>query len=224
MSAFTRFSMKNAGLIFLAVLLVLAGGFYSATKMKMEQLPNVDIPYMGVQVVYPGATPEQVLQDVGKPLEQQLATLKGLKNIYIQSQANFAYVTMEFEMSKSMDDAEQEVNAALTKVKLPDTAKKPEVHKQGPSSEAIYSFAIDGGGADAAKVQEYVEKTIKPQLEPIEGVNTVEVSGSSDKQLNVKVDPEKLKEHNLTLDKVKQTLLANNVSAPTGTARSTANR
>lgn len=216
MNALTRFSMKNAGLIFLAVLLVFAGGFYSVSTMKMEQLPNVDIPYMGVQVVYPGATPEQVLQDVGQPIEQQLATLQDMKNLYVTSSANYAYVTMEFEMSKSMDEAEQEVNAALAKVKLPETAKKPEVHKSGPSQETIFSFAIDGGGADQQTVQEYVEQKIKPQLEPIEGVNTVEVSGSSEKKLWVKVDPDKLKEHNLTLDKVKQALLANNVSAPTG--------
>ncbi|WP_109691269.1 efflux RND transporter permease subunit [Tumebacillus permanentifrigoris] len=212
----TRFSMKNAGLIFLIILMIFGGGLYSVTTMKMEQLPNVDIPYLSVTVVYPGATPDQVLADVGKPLETQLATVKDVKNLYVTSLANAAYVTLEFDMKKSMDDAEKDVQTALSKVQLPDSVKKPDVAKQGPSSDAIYTFAVDGNGAEQETVQQYIDQTMKPALQAVEGVSKIEVDGATDKKMFVKVDPTKLKEHNLTLDKVKQALLANNISAPTG--------
>ncbi|KEO81450.1 efflux RND transporter permease subunit [Tumebacillus flagellatus] len=216
MKKLTWFSMKNAGLIFLVILLIFGGGLYAVKTMKMEQLPNVDIPYLSATAVYPGATPEQVLEDVAKPMETQLANVSGVKNLYVTSMANAASVTMEFDMSKSMDDAEKDVNSALGRVKFPDGVTKPEVAKQGPTSEAIYTFAVDGGGADQSTVQQYIEQTLQPSLQAVDGVSKVEVDGSADKHLYVKVDPDKLKEHNLTLDKVKQALLANNVSAPTG--------
>ena len=208
--------MKNAGLIFIAILMIFGGGFYSVANMKMESLPNVDIPYLSVQIVYPGATPEQVLHDVATPLETQLSTVKDVKNLYVTSLANAAYATLEFDMSKSMDDAEKEVNTVLGKVQLPETAQKPEIRKEGPGAEAAYTFAVDGNGASQTDVQQYVEEKIKPILTSVPGVSKVEVDGSADKKLFVKVDPDKLKQHNLSLDKVKQALLANNVSAPAG--------
>ena len=208
--------MKNAGLVFIAILMIFAGGFYSVANMKMESLPNVDIPYLNVSIVYPGATPEQVLRDVATPLEDQLSTVKDVKNLYVTSVANAAYATLEFEMSKSMDDAEKDINSALGKINLPDSAQKPEIRKEGPTSEAVLTFAVGGGGASQADVQQYVEEKIKPAVSGIEGVSKVEVDGSSEKKLYVKVNPDKLKEHNLSLDKIKQALLANNVSAPAG--------
>src|SRR5437868_5090385 len=63
-----KFSLKNAGVIFIAMLMVIAGGIYSVKMMKMESMPSVDIPYIIVQVPYVGATPEQGLEDIGKPL------------------------------------------------------------------------------------------------------------------------------------------------------------
>ncbi|MGZ4108001.1 MAG: efflux RND transporter permease subunit, partial [Tumebacillaceae bacterium] len=216
MNALTRFSMKNIGLIFLAMLLVLGGGLYAVSSMKMEQFPNVDIPYLSVNVVYPGATPSQVLTDVGKPLEQQLSTVKNLKNLYVTSSANFASVFIEFDMSTSMDKAETDVQSELAKVKLPDTAQKPELRRQGPSAQAVYLFALGGGGADQATVQQFAENKIVPQLSAVTGVSKVDIDGGSDKKIFVRLDPDKLKAHNLTLDKVKQTLIANNISAPTG--------
>jgi multidrug efflux pump subunit AcrB len=211
-----KFSMKNAGLVIMAILLILGGGIYSVREMKMESLPNVDIPYMNVSVVYPGATPDQVLEDVAKPLEQQLSGIKGLKNLYVTAGNNYGNVFMEFEMSKKMDDAEAEVNAALAKVKLPETAQKPEVRQHGPSADEVFMFAVDGGGADQAVVQQFIEDKIKPQLATVPGVSQVNVFGSAKKKLFVRIDPDKLKEHHLTLDQVKQALLANNISAPTG--------
>jgi multidrug efflux pump subunit AcrB len=208
--------MKNAGLIFLAMILIVAGGIYSVSTMKMESLPNVDIPYLSVSAVYPGATPEQVQEDVGKPLEQALSGIKDVKNLYVSSMSNYAHATIEFSMSKKMEEAEREVESALNKVKLPDTVKRPQVSKEGPASDSVFMFAVDGGGADQATVQKFVEERIKPSLSGIEGVAKVEVNGSAEKKLWVKVDPDKLKEHNLTLDKVKQALMANNISAPTG--------
>jgi len=215
LNSFIRFSMKNVGVIFLAMIAILAAGFYSSLTMKMEDMPNVDIPYLSVVVVYPGATPEQALEDVGKPIEQAFSSLKNVKNLYISSGSDYTAATLEFNLNQSMDQAEKDVNSALATVKLPEGAQKPKLVKEGPTATALYTFSVTAN-TDQATIQEYITDKIKPLFSSIQEISSVEVKGMSEKKLFIKVDPEKLKKENLTLDKVKQMLLANNISVPAG--------
>lgn len=213
---FTRFSLKNIGLIFIVIALIFAGGIYSASTMKLEQYPNVDIPYLSFNVIYPGATPSQVLEDVGKPLEDEISKISDLNNMYVISSANSANVILEFSMSAKMDKAESDVNEAVAKVKLPDTAQYSGIQKQGPTNQPIYLFAVNGNGDKLDNVQSFIEDNIKPKLATVPDIADVTVYGTTDKQVNIKVNPDKLKEYNLTLDKVKQAIQASNLSAPIG--------
>lgn len=208
--------MKNVGFIFIIIALVFAGGIYSARTMNQEKYPSIDVPYLSFQVQYPGATPNQSLEDIGKPLEEQLSKIKNLQNLYVTSSANNVNVMIEFSLSASMDQAESDVNGAISKVKLPDTAKTMPLQRKGPSAQPVYLFAVDGGGASIDDVQAFTDSTIKPTLQSVQGIADIEIDGVSAKKVFIKVDPEKLKQQNLTLDKVKQALLANNVTAPTG--------
>ncbi|MDP4171683.1 MAG: efflux RND transporter permease subunit, partial [Bacillota bacterium] len=216
MKFFTKFSLRNVGLIFIAIALIFGGGLYALSNMKLEQYPNVDVPYLSLNVVYPGATPSQVSEDVGKPLEDELSKLSGLNNLYVISSANSANVIMEFSMTAKMDKAEADVNEAIAKVKFPETAQASAVQKQGPTSQPIYLFAVDGHGDKLDNVQSFIEDKIKPKLANVPDIADVDINGITDKIVNIKIDPEKLKTHNLTMDKVKQAIQASNMTAPTG--------
>jgi multidrug efflux pump subunit AcrB len=213
--AWINFSMRNAGVIFLAMLLILGGGLYAKSSMKMEEMPNIDIPFLSVVIVYPGAIPEQVLDDVGKPVEAALSGLKGLKNMYVAAGNDYAAITMEFDLSKSMDEAQKDINSALATVKLPEGAQKPRISSQGPNAAPVYSFGISGG-EDQASVQEYVNQKIKPAFASISGISSIDVKGTGEKKLFIKIDPAKLKDNNLTVAVVKQMLQANNIAIPAG--------
>ncbi|MGZ4161167.1 MAG: efflux RND transporter permease subunit, partial [Neobacillus sp.] len=216
MSFFTRFSLKNIGLIFIIIALIFGGGIYATSSMKMEQYPNVDVPYLSLNVVYPGATPSQVSEDVGKPIEDEFSKLSNLNNLYVISSANNANVMLEFSMTADMDKAESDVTEALAKVKLPDTAKAAAIQKMGPTSQPIYLFAVKGNGDAPDKVQSFIEDKMKPKLATIPDIADVTIYGTTDKQVTIKIDPDKLKQNNLTLDKVNQAIQASNLSAPTG--------
>lgn len=215
MDKLIRFSMKNTGAMILAILMILAGGFYSASSMKLEEMPNVDIPYLTVVVPYPGATPEQALNDVGKSVEQALAGLDGLKNLYITARSNAVTATLEFDLEVSMKEAEKDVNSTLSSLKFPDGVQKPTLYKNGPGAVSIFSFAVMGPG-DVSTIEHYVNEEIKPLFSTIQGISSVDVSGVAEKKLFVRLDPEKIKEENLTVDQIKQALLANNISIPAG--------
>lgn len=215
MNAWIKFSMKNAGVIFLAMLMIIGGGIYAKLNMKMEEMPNIDIPFLNVVVIYPGATPEQALDDVGKPVEQALSAIKGLKNMYVSSGNDYVAVTMEFSMDKSMDEAQKDINSALASVKFPEGAQKPKVSSEGPNAAPVYSFGITAD-ADQATIQQYIDEKVKPLLAAVQGISSIDIRGTSQKKVYIKVDPDKLKEHNLTLDRVKQMLQANNIGIPAG--------
>ncbi|MFK9093070.1 efflux RND transporter permease subunit [Bacillus salipaludis] len=216
MKSWIKFSLKNAGVIFIAMLMVIAGGIYSVKTMKMESMPNVDIPYIVVQVPYIGATPDQGLEDIGKPLEATLSGIKKLDNLYIEAHSNMVVGILEFDMSKDMDEAEKDVTTAVASIKLPTGAEKPEVLKDGPSAMAVFSFALSSDTANQSDLTQYINERIKPALTGIDGAGSIDISGETEKEVAIKLDPEKMKQHVVTYETVKQTLLAHNFSFPAG--------
>ncbi|WHY66636.1 efflux RND transporter permease subunit [Neobacillus sp. SuZ13] len=216
MKSWIKFSLKNAGVIFIAMLMVIAGGIYSVKTMKMESMPNVDIPYIIVQVPYLGATPEQGLEDIGKPLENTLSGIKKLDNLYIEAHSNMVVGILEFEMSKDMDEAEKDVTTAVASIQLPAGAEKPQILKDGPSAMPVFTFALSSNTANQSDLTEYINERIKPALTGIDGVGTIDISGETEKEVAVKLDPEKMKLHGVTYETVKQTFIAHHFSFPAG--------
>ncbi|MFJ7724601.1 efflux RND transporter permease subunit [Neobacillus sp. NPDC097160] len=216
MKSWIKFSLKNAGVIFIAMLMVIAGGIYSVKTMKMESMPNVDIPYIVVQVPYIGATPDQGLEDIGKPLETNLSGIKKLDNLYVEAHSNMVVGILEFDMSKDMDEAEKDVTTAVASIKLPAGAEKPEILKDGPSAMAVFSFALSSETASQSDLTQYINERIKPALTGIDGAGSIDISGETEKEVAIKLDPEKMKQHGITYETVKQTFLAHNFSFPAG--------
>jgi multidrug efflux pump subunit AcrB len=213
MKHIVRFSMKNSVAIFILILMLVGGGIYSIQQMKMEKYPQVDIPYLHLSIYYPGASPEQVMQDIGYPLEQQLSNVKGVSNLYTGANPSVFYATLEFSMTASMEQAEKDTREAVAKFKLPDTALAPNFRKEQLDAE-VYTVAVYGGTQE--KVQQVVEQTLRPSIRSINGIDEVNVNGFHEKKVFVRVKPEALKSNNLTLDQVKQFIAANNASFPIG--------
>ncbi|RHW38967.1 efflux RND transporter permease subunit [Neobacillus notoginsengisoli] len=211
-----QFSMRNGVALFLMMGLILAGGIFSLKEINVEKYPNVDIPYLTVVIPYPGASPEQVMKEIGEPVERELMNLEGVKNIYTDAAANVFYSTMEIDMAVDMKDAEQLAKAAVDKIALPDTAKKPEFILQGPEPDptifAIGAYAGDGH----ADVQKVVKERLIPRLEMIDGVSKVLTGGIDEKSVNIRLLPEEMKKRGITLDQVKTAISANHMAIPTG--------
>ncbi|MGG1677946.1 efflux RND transporter permease subunit [Neobacillus sp. NRS-1170] len=216
MQSWIKFSLKNAGVIFIAMLMVIAGGIYSVKTMKMESMPNVDIPYIIVQVPYLGATPEQGLEDIGKPLETTLSGIKKLDNLYIEAHSNVVVGILEFEMSKDMDEAEKDVTTAVATLNLPEGAEKPKILKDGPSAAPVFQFALSSETANQSDLTQYINERIKPALTGIDGAGAIDISGETEKEVAVKLDPEKMKSYGISYETVKQTFLAHHFSFPAG--------
>jgi multidrug efflux pump subunit AcrB len=215
MKSIIRFSMKNTVALCLMVVMLIGGGIYSLVNMNIEKYPNVDIPYLSVFVPYPGASPEQAMKDIGEPIEKEVMNIDGVKHVYTDGTPWGVWVTAEYEMSVDMDKGEELMRQAVDKVKLPEGAEEPEFFRQTPDNPVIYLAGVYGTGNDH-ELQTFVKKDIVPVLEGIDGVDKVETSGLEDQKVYVRLKPEQLKEYGLTVDHVKQMIMANNISIPTG--------
>ena len=167
----TKFSLQNPLVILLLVVLVVIGGIYSTTKFKQEQLPEIDIPWLVVSTVYPGAAPNEVLEQVTLPLEQKLRNLEGIKNVYSQSANNLSIIQLEFGYNDDMKQREEEVRQALVGIALPEGALQPEVMYYSTTNSPIMYTSVSGAeGVSERDLSEIVNGELLPKLKAVDGV------------------------------------------------------
>ncbi|WP_234123735.1 efflux RND transporter permease subunit [Clostridium hydrogenum] len=215
MNRLTKFSLKNVFVIFLIIILITVGGLYSAKTINMESMPNISIPVVTAVTVYPGASPEQVDNDISSPIQKAISGAKGIQDVKTTSNENVSIVVAEFDYSADMDKAEKDVEDAVNKVKLPDSAQKPTISRISMGSTPIMTYSIESSKS-MDELTKLVNDKIEPKLSGISGVSSVDVQGTSNGDVYINVDNDKLKSNGLTLSDVKTALQGNNISFPAG--------
>lgn len=217
MKSFTSFSLRNPAAIFLLSLLIAIGGVFSATKFKQEQMPEVAFPVISVMAVYPGASPEEVLNSVTIPMEKTLRNVEGVKNVVSTSSNSIAGFQLEFNFSDDMKVKKQEVEEAIKNVKLPDEVAAPTVQSHSTSNDAtLYTAVFAKEGTSAEQLIQAVENKVIPALAGIEGVSKVETAGLKDNGVFIQLDTVKMEQKKVSYQQIGQTLQANNLSVPLG--------
>ncbi|MBC8609759.1 efflux RND transporter permease subunit [Massilimaliae timonensis] len=190
----SEFSVKKPFTVVVAVIMVLVLGFISFTHMTPNLMPNIDFPYVIVTTAYPGASPEKVESSVTKPLEQALSTTAGMKNITSTSSENFSMVMLEFNQNINMDSVMINVNNTVSSVSssFDDTVGTPSMMKLNPDMMAVMMASVDVDGMDSYEVSEFVQNTVVPEFERIDGIASVTATGLVEEQLQIKLDQGKI--------------------------------
>ncbi|MEK3790798.1 efflux RND transporter permease subunit [Paenibacillus sp. FSL R7-0204] len=217
MKSLINFSLRNKFAVWLLTIIIVFAGLYSGLTMKQETLPNISIPYLSITTIYPGAAPEGVVNDVSKPLEQKLRNVDGVKMLTSTSLENASSVTIEFDYGTNLDNATAAVREALNEVKLPDNVQKPQISRFSLSSLPVISLSIsDESSGDLEELTRVAENDIRPALEDIEGVASVQIAGQYVKEVSLKFNQEKLKQYGLTEDTIKGIIQASSLRVPLG--------
>ena len=193
-----KFSVKKPFTVLVAVILVVVLGFVSLAGMQTDLLPNMNLPYLLVVTTYPGASPEQVESDVTQPLENSLSTLNGVKNVTSQSNENYSLVILEYQDDTDMDSAMVKASTAVNQLSdsLPDMASTPTLMEMSPDMMATQYIAVDYDGMDIYELSDYVEDSVIPQLERVDGVASVSTTGLVKKSVEITLDQDKIDEVN----------------------------
>ena len=194
----SKFSVKRPYTVFVGVILVVVLGIVSLSKMTADLLPNMTFPYVIVMTTDFGASPEEVEMNITAPLEATLATTSNLKNIRSVSYNSYSTVILEYEQSSNMDSTMIEIQQKIDQVKgsFPDTAGNPVLMQVNPDMIPIMVAAVAVEDMDKSEITDYVNNTIKPQLESVEGVASVSVSGGIEEKIEVTLNQKKIDELN----------------------------
>ena len=197
-------------------------GVFSYRLLSVELMPDVSYPSLTVRTEYSGAAPQEVEENVTRPVEEALGVVGGLVRLSSISRANLSDVTLEFTWDTAMSQAWQEVTERLDTLFLPQDAEKPLILRYDPQLEPVLRLALaserseDAGPAGLRRLRTYAEQTVKRRLEQIEGVAAVRVLGGLEEQVAVDLDEGALRRTGLSIQEVSRRLDAENVNLAGG--------
>ncbi len=191
---FSKFSVKKPMTVFVAVIIVIILGVVSFTNMTPDLLPNMDFPYVVVMTTYPGASPEEVETTVTKPMEQSMATLEKIEDVSSTSAENYSMIVLQFSDDTNMDAATINIREKIDLIKggWNERVGTPYMLKINPDVMPVSVAAVDRDGLDVKELSSFVENSITPKLEGIEGVASVNAGGLIDQKVNVMLSQEKI--------------------------------
>ncbi|MGD7052888.1 efflux RND transporter permease subunit [Sutcliffiella horikoshii] len=216
MRGLVNFVIRNKLAVWLLTIIITVAGIYSGTKMKTETIPDISIPFLMVMDVYPGATPETVMEDVSIPLEQVAEGLDNVKAVYSNSYSNMANLQIEYEYGTDMDEAKRALASALDDVELPEGAQEPMVNSISMNMMPVVALSASSETEDIVELSATVEESLLPKIQKLEGVASATIAGQHIEEVELRYDTEKMTELGLTEDDVKQMIQASNMDVSLG--------
>jgi len=216
----TRVSINHPVFATMVMVALTVLGLFSYVRLGVEPMPDVSPPGVQIWVSYPGASPEQVENDLAKPIENAANTVAGVKRILSRSDEGRSLTWVEFRLDVDITRATQEVRDKLAQIRasFPRDAKDPVVQRaETENDQPVATFALLGSGRSSRELTLLAEQIVQKGFERINGVGRVDLSGTVTRQVQVRVDPVKLTAYGLTVDQVVQALRTANVSVPVGT-------
>ena len=199
----SKFSVRKPFTVLVAVVICLVLGFLSFQNMSTDFLPNMEFPYALVMTTYPGASPEEVEKAVSEPVEQAMERINNVKELQSISIQNMSMVVMSFNDGTDMGSTVVDMRESLDMVtsQFDDSIGNPTIMKMNPDMMPIMVAALDYDKLDSAEVTKKAEKEIIPELESVEGVASVNESGSIEKKIQVIIQQDKIDKMNELVQK-----------------------
>lgn len=216
MKKIIQFSIKNKFAVWLLTLLIVASGLYSGLNMKLETIPNINTPLVSVTTIYPGATPTEVADKITIPIEKRVKSLDGVTVVSSSSFQNASSIQIEYNFSKDMDKAQQEVKEALADLTLPEGAQEPEVSRLSLNAFPILSLSASNKEMTLSKLTKLIEDDVVPTLEGIDGVSSVQISGQQVNEVQLVFKEDQLKQYGLDEETVKNIIKGSDITFPLG--------
>jgi hydrophobe/amphiphile efflux-1 (HAE1) family protein len=208
---------RPVGTVMLSLVVVVLGLFYLA-RLPLDLLPSIVYPQIRAGVSYPGVEPEVLEETVARPLETALAPTEGVTRIETEVQEGRVGVNLVFDYGTDIDLALSEAAKNLERARgqLPEEANPPTIGKFDPGQIPIFEGAFSSDQRSLAELRDWVDRRLVPQLLNIQGVAAVDVSGGLTREVQVVLDPERLRSYGLTVSQVNDALRAANQDVAAG--------
>jgi multidrug efflux pump len=213
------FVRRPVATVLLTIWIALAGvgAFF---VLPVAPLPQVDFPVISVSASLPGASPETMATSVATPLERRLGTIAGVNEVTSNSGQGSSRVTLQFDLSRNIDAAAREVQAAINAARsdLPSNLRSnPTYRKVNPSAAPVMILALTSPVRSAGQIYDAVSNVVQQKISQVDGIGDVELGGGSLPAVRVEVNPFALSRYGLSSEDVRAALQASNANRPKGT-------
>ena len=207
----------TTGLIFVAVIVL---GLFSLTRLPIDQMPEMDPPYVTVMTTYAGANASEIETNITKLVENSLNSVDGLKNITSTSKDNISVVSLEFEWGSNIDEALNDIRSYVDLLydNLPDGVSRPMILKLNSSAMPImiYGFTAEESYSGLDRI---LEDNVVNVLNRVDGIGNITVSGAPERYVYIDLDPKQLDAYGIPLELVGNAISANNLDLASGTVK-----
>ena len=204
-------------------LIMLAIAIFGAVAYKylpVSDLPNVDLPTLVISASLPGANPQTMASAIATPLERQFSTIEGLDSMNSTSTLGTTAITLQFALSRSLDAAAQDVQAAITQASPllpPGMTNPPTFRKVNPADQPVLILTITSKSMPLYKLHEYADTMMAQRMSMVPGVAQVQIMGAQKYAVRIQVNPDALASRGIGIDEVETAIRRHNVNIPTGT-------
>ncbi|MCJ7587806.1 MAG: efflux RND transporter permease subunit [Candidatus Aminicenantes bacterium] len=213
----TETCVKKPVLAWMLMAATVVFGLVAGTRIGISQFPDVDFPNISVSVVWEGAAPEVIENDIVEPLEEALAQVEGLLTITSSSRMGSANITIELDLSRNVDLALQDVQTKVSQAarRLPRDIDPPVISKSNPEDQPIMMVSL-GGPFPARVISDYIQYGLREKLQTIPGVGEITMMGVQNRNVRVWLDAAQLDEKGLTVSDVILALQREHIELPAG--------
>lgn len=205
------------------ILVFVVVGVLGYTKLPVDRFPKIDFPTVSIVTRQDGATPKEIETEITDKIEEAVNTVAGIDELRSVSSEGISQVLVTFVLEKNIDVAAQEVRDRIARIipELPEDVDAPIIEKLDPDAAPILNLALVAD-KPVREITEYADKVLRRQLESVPGVGQITLLGGRLRQINVWLDPMRLRSYNLTAADVQHALRAQNVQIPAGTVKNAA--
>jgi len=217
----SNFSVKKPVVTIVILMMLMAVGLLALTKLKVNEIPDVEMPLLAIDITYPGASPDAVEREVLNRVEKALQSVNGIKELRGTAFEGNANILVFFEFKKNMVEATDEVRNAIGRIryKLPTEIREPVILRINPTAQPIMQLALSSRSQSHAEISRIAEDQIADKFRGVQGVAQVNVNGALRRELSVLLHAQKLREVNLSVTEVVNALRTQNATAPVGKIR-----
>jgi HAE1 family hydrophobic/amphiphilic exporter-1 len=211
-------SIKRPVFATMLMVLLVTLGVVSYRRLAIDEYPDVTYPVIIVNTTFPGASPESMMRDVSKPMEEALNTVQGIKEISSTSLQGSSLVRLMFHLGIDVTEAQQDVVAKVARIRraLPPNIDEPVVQRFDPNEAPIMGIAVQSGERPIREITDLAEEVIATRLEAIAGVGGVNLIGGNRRQIRIQLDPDAMRAYGVSPAQVTTALQRENQEVPAG--------
>ncbi|MGQ0539267.1 MAG: efflux RND transporter permease subunit [Gemmatimonadaceae bacterium] len=212
------FAIKRPIVTVTTMLALVIFGLFALFSLRTDEYPDVQEPIIVVSVIYPGASPDVAAREVVDPIEEAISGISGVREVRSTASDGYAVITTEFDFSKDISDAMQEVRDKLSEIRadLPPEIEEPILSKFTETDYPIVSIAFSSSVLNSAELTRLLDPAVTRELRSINGVADVSLSGSVERELTVELRPDAMQAAAVSVGDVVQALQGQNLAAPVG--------